>query len=70
MRYVRVRHHERGGLGLVSVAVDTELNREVAFEEILPEQADRPQSRARFLLEAAVTARLEHPGIVPIYGQG
>ena len=69
-RYVRVRPHERGGLGLVSVAVDTELDREVAFKEILPEQADRPQSRARFLLEAAVTARLEHPGIVPIYGQG
>src|SRR5262245_10792303 len=69
-RYVRVRHHQRGGLGLVSVAVDTELDREVAFKEILPEQADRPQSRARFLLEAAVTARLEHPGIVPVYGQG
>ena len=34
------------------------------------ESADDPDSRARFLLEAEVTGRLEHPGIVPVYGLG
>src|SRR5438270_66668 len=29
-----------------------------------------PVSQARFLLEAKVTGRLEHPGIVPVYGLG
>ncbi|HKI18210.1 MAG TPA: protein kinase, partial [Isosphaeraceae bacterium] len=32
--------------------------------------ADDPSSRQRFLLEAEVTGRLEHPGIVPVYGLG
>ena len=30
----------------------------------------RPDSRARFLLEAEITGGLEHPGIVPVYGLG
>ena len=62
--------HARGGIGTVSVALDAELNREVALKQILPEQADNLASRSRFLLEAEVTARLEHPGVVPVYGLG
>src|SRR5205814_656588 len=60
-----------GGMGRVSVARDEELNREVALKEIKDgEAADRPEVRARFLLEAELTGRLEHPGIVPVYGLG
>ena len=55
---------------LVSVALDAELHREVALKEILPEQAGNPVSRARFMLEAEVTGKLEHPGVVPVYGLG
>ena len=32
--------------------------------------AHDPQSQSRFLREARVTGRLEHPGIVPVYGLG
>ena len=67
-RFRILRPHGGGGLGLVSVAMDSELNREVALKEIRPELADDPQSRARFLLEAEVTGQLEHPGVVPVYG--
>ena len=28
------------------------------------------ESRRRFVLEAEITARLEHPGVVPVYGLG
>src|SRR5262249_34874646 len=60
----------QGGIGKVSVAFDAELQREVALKQIKPERADDTDSRARFLLEAEVTGRLEHPGIVPVYGKG
>jgi serine/threonine protein kinase len=70
LRYRIVRHHAQGGLGQVYVAHDEELHREVALKEIQDRYADDPQSRARFLLEAEITGRLEHPGIVPVYGLG
>ena len=70
LRFRILRPHARGGIGLVSVALDAELNREVALKEIRPEQADDPASRARFVLEAEITGRLEHPGVVPVYGLG
>ena len=70
LRYRVLRLHARGGLGEVFVALDGELNREVALKEIQARHADNVDSRARFLLEAEVTGRLEHPGIVPVYGLG
>src|SRR5262245_59564637 len=69
-RFRILRPHARGGLGAVFVALDSELNREVALKQILDRHADDPGSRARFLLEAEVTGRLEHPGVVPVYGLG
>jgi len=65
-RFRIVRPHARGGLGQVSVAIDSELNRDVALKEIQPQYADDKDSRYRFRLEAEVTGRLEHPGIVPV----
>jgi eukaryotic-like serine/threonine-protein kinase len=69
-RFRVLRPHARGGLGAVFVALDGELNREVALKQILDHHADDPASRRRFLLEAEVTGGLEHPGIVPVYGLG
>lgn len=69
-RFRRLRPHAKGGLGEVFVAMDSELNREVALKEIQDKHADNPQSRARFLQEAEITGGLEHPGIVPVYGLG
>jgi eukaryotic-like serine/threonine-protein kinase len=69
-RFRVLRPHAQGGLGAVFVALDGELNREVALKQILDHHADNPSSRQRFLLEAEVTGGLEHPGIVPVYGLG
>jgi eukaryotic-like serine/threonine-protein kinase len=69
-RFRVLRPHARGGLGAVFVALDAELNREVALKQILDSHADHPVSRQRFLLEAEITGGLEHPGIVPVYGLG
>ena len=69
-RYRILRLHAKGGLGLVSVAEDGELQRHVALKEIHAHHADDVGCRAAFLSEAEITARLEHPGIVPVYGLG
>jgi serine/threonine protein kinase len=67
-RYRAVRLHAQGGLGEVHVAEDTELHRAVALKRIQPQHAGQGANLQRFLREAEITARLEHPGIVPVYG--
>lgn len=69
-RFCILRPHARGGLGQVFLAQDQELRREVALKEIQDCHADNPNNRRRFVLEAEITGRLEHPGIVPVYGLG
>jgi WD40 repeat protein/tRNA A-37 threonylcarbamoyl transferase component Bud32 len=69
-RFHVLRPHARGGLGQVFVALDSELNREVALKQIVDHHADDKTSRTRFMVEAEITGRLEHPGIVPVYGLG
>ena len=69
-RFRVLRPHAKGGLGAVFVALDSELNREVALKQILDQHADDRVSRHRFLVEAEITGGLEHPGIVPVYGLG
>lgn len=60
----------KGGLGVVYVAKDGELNREVALKKIRADQTNNQHLREKFYLEAEVTGQLEHPGIVPVYSMG
>jgi WD40 repeat protein/serine/threonine protein kinase len=69
-RFQVLRPHARGGLGEVFLAFDRELNRTVALKELQARRAHDPGSQARFLLEAELTGRLEHPGVVPVYSLG
>ncbi len=66
-RYQLLRLHASGAIGHVWVAHDVELGRDVALKELKPERAADPALIARFLHEARVTGRLQHPGIVPVY---
>ncbi|MCA9129620.1 MAG: serine/threonine protein kinase [Planctomycetales bacterium] len=65
-----VRLHAVGGLGEVYVAADKALHREVAVKRIKPQFSADAESMRRFQLEAEITGRLEHPGIVPLHGLG
>jgi serine/threonine-protein kinase len=67
-RYRQDAFHARGGMGEVYKALDREIGREVALKRIKKEVALNPELRRRFLREAEITGRLEHPGIVPVYG--
>jgi WD40 repeat protein len=66
-RYQQVAEHARGGLGRVVRAVDRRLGRTVAVKELLRQDQ---WHEARFMREALITARLEHPGIVPVHEAG
>ena len=63
------RFHAQGGLGEVLAARQEELDRTVALKRIRPDKLHEA-ARRRFLREAAITARLQHPGIVPVYSLG
>ena len=56
----------RGGMGLVVLAEQTALGREVAVKRLRPDVGGEDAIRA-LLQEALVTGALEHPNIVPIY---
>ena len=65
-----IRQHARGGLGVVNLARDVNIMREVALKQILPQHADNALLNRRFLYEAQITGQLEHPSIVPVYCLG
>jgi eukaryotic-like serine/threonine-protein kinase len=68
-RYELVEKIGQGGMGAVFLVRDRELDRLVALK-VLSTPPDAPEAQARILKEARVTARLEHPGIVPIHDAG
>jgi len=66
-RFEERRELGRGGMGRVAEAHDIALGRDVAVKHML---SDDPVGLARFAREARITARLEHPSIVPLYDAG
>jgi WD40 repeat protein len=66
-RYHVMGEHGRGGLGRVQRALDRELGRDVAIKELI---SRNEVHEVRFLREALITAKLEHPGIVPVHEAG
>src|SRR6056297_1585775 len=59
-----------GGFGAVYRALDFQLHREVAIKVPLPKYTDSAESVARYLHEARLIAKLDHPNIVPVFDSG
>jgi serine/threonine-protein kinase len=58
-----------GGMGVIRVAEQLSLGRNVATKSLKPQVRER-ELTIRLLREAWVTASLEHPNVVPIYDLG
>jgi WD40 repeat protein len=67
-RYTVEAEHARGGIGVILRARDARLDREIAIKELA--STANPRLITRFLRETRITARLQHPGIVPVYDAG
>ena len=59
-----------GGFGMVYLARDRTLNRQVALKLARSSVLADPDLKNRFVREAEALARLEHPGIIPVYEAG
>ena len=65
--YSLQRELGRGGMGVVYLARDVQLDRDVAIKVLPAPLARDPAARERFLREARMAAGLSHPHIVPIH---
>ena len=66
-QYEIQRELGRGGMGIVLLARDERLDRQVALKVLPPSLANQPDTRERFLREARMSAQLSHPNIVPVH---
>jgi serine/threonine protein kinase len=65
-----LQEYARGGMSRIWVARDNDLNREVAIKELRTEIGPNSGVYRLFLREAQITAQLQHPNIIPVYGLG
>jgi eukaryotic-like serine/threonine-protein kinase len=68
--YSLQREIGRGGMGIVYLARDVQLDRDVAIKVLPSHLAEHAASRERFVREARTAAGLSHPHIVPIHRVG
>jgi eukaryotic-like serine/threonine-protein kinase len=69
-RYALGRQLGAGGMGIVRVAHDEVLHREVAVKLLADNLAADPEARERFLREARAAARIHDPHVVTVYDVG
>ncbi|HEX6547763.1 MAG TPA: serine/threonine-protein kinase [Candidatus Dormibacteraeota bacterium] len=66
-KYVVKRELGRGGMGAVYLAEQPSLGREVAIKELIVSAAADPTALTRFMQEAQVMARSNHPNLVQVH---
>jgi len=68
--YLLLREVGRGGMGVVYLAHDESLQRDVAVKVLQQRLASDPEFERRFVREARSSAKLDHPNVVPVYTAG
>ncbi len=69
-KYRLIRPLAEGGSGILYEAEDLNTRRTVAMKVLLDDLQKTPEELTEFIEEAQITARLEHPNIIPIYDVG
>jgi len=69
-RYELIEEVARGGMGVIYRATDSGLGREVAVKVLNERFAPESATARRFVVEARITGRLQHPGIPPVHDCG
>ena len=69
-RYAATELLSCGGMGEIYRGFDNDCQRPVAIKIIRREFQNDSEAKRRFHAEAELTASLEHPGVIPIYGRG
>ncbi len=69
-RYTIIKKLGQGGMGIVFLANDTQLRRQVALKVLAKEKAENPTLVKRFKAEAQAAAALKHDNIVAIHDAG
>ncbi len=68
--YELIQEIGRGGMGVVFAARQISLDRTVALKLLSRHLSSNPQLAKRFLRESMSAAKLQHPNIVAVYGNG
>ncbi len=69
-RYETIRQLGQGGMGVVYLARDTKLDREVALKVLPSRFSKNDELRSRFVREARAVAALNHKNVVAVYDIG
>jgi serine/threonine-protein kinase len=69
-RYDILRPIGRGAMGMVYLAHDTILERDIALKVMVSQIADDPELNQRFIREAKAVAKMHHPNVVNVFDLG
>lgn len=69
-RYTIISEIDRGGMGVVYRAIDSDVKRPLAVKVLLERGDAGGVPEERFLNEARITGQLQHPGIAPVHEIG
>src|SRR5712692_5629262 len=69
-KYEIIKPLGKGAMGIVSLAHDTILERDVALKVMVSSIADDPELKMRFEREAKAVARMTHPNVVNVFDLG
>lgn len=69
-RYEALEEYARGGMGVVYQARDSQIGRNVAIKHLQSHYKNDSNAFTRFVNEARLAGKLEHPGVVPVYDMG